>query len=169
MTTPGRNDHLENEWFHIRHSGETPEIAFHSALYYLSEDVSGPRLHLEEAEITYLLGAAKERYRDIIFRDILPDNRDTTVYRGLLRTICNWRRFKRFCGRHDLDWHQLQKEVANQVITFLKVEIDDVENRRRESCINCTGEDLRSFTMELNINLVDIHHDIDKFCCQLAL
>ncbi len=164
MKTETRSELLENEWFQVRHSGETPEIAYHSSIYYLTADTNGPGLKLESSERATLLAAARERYCEIIFRDITPDNRGTTIYRGILRSICNWKRFKRFCARHDMEWNPLREDVAKQLITFLSVEIADIESGRGLNSINCTSEELVSFSLELGVVLEDIHDEVGQYC-----
>ncbi len=164
MKTGNRSELLENEWFHVRHSGETPEIALHSSLYYLTEDKDGPGLKLTIGDRRQLLEAAKERYCEIIFRDILPENRDSSIYRGVLRSICNWRRFKRFCERHDMIWGNVKEEVAEQLTSFLQTEIADIEGGLRSSSINCSIGELHSFSLELDVVLEEVHEDMAKFC-----
>ncbi len=167
MKTAKRSELLENEWFHIRYSGETPEIAFHSSLYFLTEDKEGPQIQLEKDDVDELLEAARQRYSDIITRDILPENRDLAIYRGVLRSICNWRRYKRFCQRHDLDWLAMKNEVVEKLEHFLQVETTEVGEGLRDSSINCSIEELRSFSIELGLNLDDIHGNMSKFCLSL--
>lgn len=164
MTTETRSEVVENEWYHVRYSGEIPEIALHSSLFFLMEDPSGPGLILNNEERSYLLEAAKERYREIVIRDILAQNRDTSMYRGVLRTICNWRRFKRFCARHGLEWQSYREELRDRLVTFLKIEIDDVEQGRRQGCINCSPEELEAFSIEIGVDLEVIHGGIANFC-----
>ncbi len=164
MKTATRSELLENEWFHVRYSGETPEIALHSSLYHLTEDKEGPGMQLNKQDQEYLLEAARQRYCDIIFRDMLPENRDLTIYRGVFRSICNWRRFKMFCQRHDMEWRHLKGEVAEKFISFLQVDITDVEDGLRSSSINCSFEELLSFSIELGVVLEDIHENVGKFC-----
>ena len=73
-------EYLENEWFVVRHSGEIPEIAFHSSVFFLTEASDGPKLPHSEVDFTFLREAARERFREIILRDILPENRTATFY-----------------------------------------------------------------------------------------
>jgi hypothetical protein len=155
---------LENEWFHVRHSGEIPEIALHSSIYYLTEDSDGPNLQLQEREHLLLFDAVLQRYREIILRDLLPENRDTTVYRGVLRSICNWRRLKRFCERHHLDHSSIMAEVKTQFLSFLQNEVAEVAAGCRSSCINCTFEELYSFAVELNVPLLNLRRHLEKMC-----
>ncbi len=164
MKRNSRSELLENEWFHVRHSGETPEIALHSSFYYLIEDIDGPGLKLTIGDRKQLLEAAKERYCEIIFRDILPENRDSSIYRGVLRSICNWRRFKRFCERHDMEWGNVKGEVAEQFTSFLKAEVRDIEGGLRSSSINCSIGELHSFSLELDVVLEEVHEDMEQFC-----
>ena len=105
MSRP-RQELLEDEWLLVRHSGEIPEIALHSAFYYLTEDPNGPRLQLSVEEKHYLRDAAATRYQEIIQRDLCYENRELTVYRGVRRAIFNWHRFVVFCERQDISCHK---------------------------------------------------------------
>jgi hypothetical protein len=96
-----RKELLDDEWLIVRHSGEIPEIALHSAFYYLTEDPEGPRLQLSGEEIRYLQEAAAARYQEIILRDLCYENRELTIYRGVRRAIFNWHRFVAFCKREN--------------------------------------------------------------------
>ncbi len=88
---------IEEEEFMVRHSGEIPEIAYHNSLYHLSEDQEGPRLgRLTPAEMAGLQTQAMARYREIILRDLRPENRDLSIYRGVRRAIWNWQRLHKF-------------------------------------------------------------------------
>ncbi len=108
MSRP-RQELLEDEWLLVRHSGEIPEIALHSAFYYLTEDLNGPRLRLSVEEMQYLREAAATRYQEIILRDLCYENRELTVYRGVRRAIFNWHRFVTFCERQDINCHNLRR------------------------------------------------------------
>ena len=151
----------------MRHSGEIPEIALHSSIYYLTEDSDGPGLVLTREDHCLLLDAAMARYLEIIVRDILPENRDTPMYRGVLRTICNWRRLKRFCGRHQLNHATYKKEIRDTFISFLSNEVEELSNGRRSSCINCTFEELSSFAVELDVSLNGLQDDLKRLCVNL--
>jgi hypothetical protein len=112
MSQP-RQELLENEWFVVRHSGEIPEIALHSALHYLTEDLNGPRLQLSIEELHSLQEAAATRYQEIILRDLCFENHKLTIYRGIQRAIFNWYRFVAFCERQDSVCRTLHKpEIA---------------------------------------------------------
>ncbi|MBW6521220.1 MAG: hypothetical protein K0A99_09475 [Desulfoarculaceae bacterium] len=100
MSAP-RREFLEEEWLMVRHSGEIPEIAFHSALYFLTDDPDGPRLQLSVEEIESLQDAAITRYQEIIMRDLCYEKRKLSSYRGVRRAIFNWHRFVTFCERQD--------------------------------------------------------------------
>ncbi len=139
-------------------------MALYSSIHYLTKDSEGPNLELEEKEHLLLNDAALKRYREIIMRDILPENRDTSIYRGILRSICNWRRFKRFCERHDSDPAPIREEVREQLILFLADEVEQVRKGSRSSSINCSFEELSSFTIELDVPLSEWCDDLKKLC-----
>ncbi len=155
---------IDDEWYHVRHSGEIPEVALHSSLHYLTDDQDGPKLHLDEEDHTLLYNAAMERYREIIIRDITPENRDATIYRGILRTIANWRRLKRFCQRHNMSLDNIKLELSPLVETFLRNEIDEVDKKLRTSSINCTFKDIQSFAIEIELSLQVIEMGLRKIC-----
>lgn len=155
---------VEEEWLIVRNSGEIPEIALHSSLHYLTEDSEGPGMELDTSVTDYLKEAAQARYREIVLRDILPENRDSSSYRGLQRSICNWRRYKRFCSRHDIDVETFKREVARVCTAFLRQDIADVEQGLRTSSINCSIEELRSFSFEVGIVLEEVTENIEQYC-----
>lgn len=162
--TKDHKELLEEEWYHVRHSGEIPEIALNSSLYFLAEDEDGPQITLCREGLFYLQDAAKQRYLDIILRDITPANRDSTAYRGVLRAICNWRRFKRFCERHQMSHKTIAGQVAEHFQRFLENEILDVKSGARQSCINCSLEDIVSMAVELEISLDILRDDLEPLC-----
>jgi hypothetical protein len=159
-----RNSSLEDEWYQVRYSGEIPEIALHSSIHHLTEDKSGPGIVLAEEELHFLLNAAKERYLEIILRDITPTNRDTSAYRGVLRTICNWRRFKRFCDRHRMEAESIRDVVVNRFLSFLEVEIEEVKRGERHSCMNCGVEEIICFSEELGFSVDHLRDDLERIC-----
>lgn len=144
-------DILENEWYAVRYSGEIPEVALHSALYYLTADRQGPGLILREAERRLLVEAAVERFRDIILRDLLPANRSTPAYRGIKRTIVNYHRYLTFCTRQGLDHSRFRGEIGEALRVFLLAEIEESGHGRRGSCINCSFGELSGFAAELGL------------------
>ena len=162
--TRTRRDILEDEWYHVRHSGEIPEVALHSSIHYLTVDKEGPHLILAEEDLQLLCRAAVERYREIILRDLTPANRDKTIYRGILRSIANWRRLKRFCQRHMMEIEEIKKELPDVLLFFLKNEIHEVAGGLRQSSINCTFDDITSFALEFNIYLTDMEEELRAIC-----
>jgi len=159
-----RSEMLENEWYHVRYSGEIPEIALHSSIYHLTEDPEGPGVALSKENLIYLKSAAQQRYLEIILRDITPENRETTMYRGILRSISNYRRFKRFCIRHDMDFTVVNDQVGESLLHFLRCEIENVERGVWQSCINCTYEDIVAFTTELHVSLDELGERLRPLC-----
>lgn len=163
-TAKNHKELLEDEWYQVRYSGEIPEIALHSSLYYLTEDGDGPRIVLQEEDYRKLSDAAMQRYKEIILRDITVENRDTTMYRGVLRSISNWRRYKRFCRRHTMEEGAIRDEIADTLMTFLTTEVRQVRGGERQSCINCTFADILSFALELKISLATLEQDLRPIC-----
>lgn len=147
------NAEYENEWYIVRHSGETPEIALHSALYYLTRAKDGPGLALTDLEVENLEQAAVERFREIILRDFDHDNADKPIYRGIERSIVNYRRYITFCERRNLDASSVRQLAARALVAFLEREIAEVIGEgRRSSIINCQFERLRTFALDLGVD-----------------
>jgi len=145
-----RTELLAEETLIIRHSGEIPEIAFHGSLYYLRHDPQGPGLDLTTEEIELLRQEVLARYRKIILRDLDPQNRDKSLYRGLKRCICNWERLEKFCRRQSLPVGEaLRLEVARALAFFLSQEESEVRAGLRSSSINCDPQELQDFVRKL--------------------
>ena len=159
-------DHLDNEWFVVRHSGEIPEIALYAARHYLTEAEDGPRLNLAREHWERLLDAARGRYRDIVLRDLQPANRDTTIYRGVARSIINYRRFESFCRRHDLDMEDFCREVAAELLIFLVTEAAEVARGDRKPCINCTFPQLNEFACSIGLVEDTLPMSIRRLCLE---
>ncbi|CAG37807.1 unknown protein [Desulfotalea psychrophila LSv54] len=134
----------ENEWYVVRHSGEIPEIALHSALYFLTRDKIGPQLELTEVQLKGLQDAALSRFREIILRDILSENIGTSAYRGLSRCMANYQRYLKFCQRQSLEVG-LREQVHRQLIVFLEEELRIVRGDYRSSSIDCSWNNFLEF------------------------
>ncbi len=156
---------VEDELLMLRHSGEIPEIAFHQSLYYLLEDADGPRLQsIPEDALRRMKKAVFDRYRVIVLRDMKPENRDLSLYRGVARSIMNYSRLERFCQLEDMDISEITAEAAHFLKKFLENELDDVRSGRRESCINCKYSDLKAFASKLGLDTTDIPQGIEAIC-----
>jgi len=153
MTPDDREAILEEELIILRNSGEIPEIALHTTLYYLEEDVEGPRLALTEEELDRLYDAALARAREIVLRDLDPGNRDLSLYRGPARSIVNWHRLQNFCQRIGRQCHGFNRTVSNALLAFIQREFDDAERSLRTSSVNCTAEEIRLFCKELRLDM----------------
>jgi hypothetical protein len=160
MMTSNRQELLDNEWHSVRDSGEIPEVAYHSSIHYLTIDDHGPHLQLSNDEIHYLLDAARCRYRDIILRDMLPENRGKSFYRGLKRSMENWRRFTVFHERYSIDLLDLQKEAATALRAFLAAEI--VDGIFPSVSLNCSLQELLAFAHELGLLRDDLPENLEK-------
>lgn len=160
----GSAEQLENEWFMVRHSGETPEIALYSALHYLTEAKDGPGLSLTGEQYALLKEAAEERYREIVLRDLQPENRDKTIYRGVKRAMVNYRRFECFCRRQGLDGQDFKKEVAASLLLFLAAEWVETARGGRLTSINCTFHELNVFAREIGLVEDRLPRHIEAIC-----
>jgi len=157
---------LEEEYLIVRHSGELPEIALHSTYYYLCEDDEGPGLALSDEERRFLEDAALERSREIVLRDLDPENRDLGLYRGLKRSAYNWSRHQDFCQRicrHEADFKEVVREA---LATFLAREVEDVCGGSRRSSINCTVDELLCFAAELDCSPDLFPAGWHQLCCR---
>ncbi|WP_456434563.1 hypothetical protein [Thermosulfuriphilus sp.] len=138
----------------VEAGGEIPEVAFYNAIYFLTEDPEGPGIRLEEGHLLALKKAVLERYRRIIIRDLTPENRQKSIYRGLARAIVNWRRLKRFCSRQALEdslLERVREEICDRLEEFLLQEAMDVA-RGAPCSINCSLPELSSWVKDLGLD-----------------
>lgn len=156
MIEHDRESILEEEIIILRNSGEIPEIALHSALYYLQDDEAGPNMELREEELQQLYDAALSRAREIVLRDLDPGNRDLGLYRGVSRSIANWKRLQDFCGRINRLCPGFRQTVAQALLAFMERECADIQNDLRGSCVNCSAEEIRNFCKELRLDPSDL-------------
>lgn len=147
-----KEDLLTDEVLIIEESGEMPEVAYHGTIYYLTRDPDGPSLTLDAQDHIPLKKAVIQRYMTIMIRDLTPDNRSKSLYRGLERCICNWQRLKLFSARENLDISHVRKKTALELIAFLEQESDDVGSGKYESCVNCSQTDLEEFILDLGLD-----------------
>lgn len=159
-----RQELLDDEWLIVRHSGEIPEIALTSVLYYLTEDGAGPRISLSKKERSYLQSGAEQRYHEIVLRDLQPGNRDKTIYRGVKRSIYNYHRFSKFCRRWNVDSSSFQPQVASAFLSFLHHEVEDVTSGKRCCCLNVSYHEIIAFSAELHIASNDLPDGFRKIC-----
>jgi len=158
-------EHIDDEWFVVRHSGELPEVALYSSLYYLTEAEDGPKLILAENHVRELQSAAMERYQDIILRDLLPENRNTSMYRGVKRAIINYQRYQRFCHRQDLELPTgfIQK-VAETFCSLVAAEVADAAAGGNETALNCSFNELQCFATEIGLAAENLPSELTGIC-----
>ena len=157
---------LAEEILIVRHSGEIPEIAFHGSLYYLCEDPAGPQLTLRQEELDVLRQQVVARYREILLRDLSPENRDARIFRGLKRCIFNWERLGKFCIRQEMEIEAaLRLEIAEALRCFLRQEVAEVRAGLRQSCLNCTKEELEVFAREIGVLPEQLPEDVERLFC----
>jgi hypothetical protein len=142
---------LEEELVIVRNSGEIPEVALHASLYFLSEDPQGPRLKLREDELELLYAAALARAKEIVLRDLDPRNRDLRIYRGIARSLVNWQRLQKFCGRINRPCPEFRETVVPALLAFLENELQEVRTGGRKSSVNCSAKDLEAYCRELSV------------------
>lgn len=164
MTEEERAELLEDEWLIVRHSGEIPEITYHSSLYYLSVDPDGPGLDLRDAEKNHLKDAALQRYHEIVLRDIQLENFHKTIYRGVKRTIYNWHRYMAFKARQNIDSNALCEPAAQMLILFLEQGAKAAGKSLPQNFLNCYFDELLAFAKELNIQHEKLSPKLAQFC-----
>jgi len=157
---------LEEEYLLVRHSGEIPEVALHASLYYLCEDEEGPAFILSAEELQPLHDAVLDRYREIILRDLDVANRDLSLFRGLNRAICNWRRFVRFSHQIGAPYADFQREAGRALVTYFQREVADIHSGRRTSSVNCSASTLQTFVDALELDLKALPDGWTSLCEQ---
>ncbi|MCI5132991.1 MAG: hypothetical protein D3904_16110, partial [Candidatus Electrothrix sp. EH2] len=86
-------------------------------------------------------------------RDLLPDNRNLTLYRGPRRSIYNWQRYCAFCQRLERQQDKgFKGSVARALVDFLRQEAADAAEGSCASSVNCTSEELLLFAEELGVS-----------------
>ncbi len=152
---------LEDEWYLVRDSGELPETAFHSSLYYLTSHPDGPQLQLDEMQRHFLFQAAVSRFVEIILRDLDFTARMSPAARGLGRAIINYRRLALFCRRQGKE-ECLEAVVRDDLRAGLAAFLCSAE-REPGVVVNCTLNELRAFAVELGVSLPFALGDIFVF------
>lgn len=155
---------LENEWYIVRHSGETPEIAYNSAIYFLTRAKDGPRIQLSDQQYGDLKEAAVTRYAEIILRDLLHVNHDKPIYRGVERSRVNYARFCAFCGRQQVDGTAVRRQAAETFQLFLETERQQLQDGRLVSIINCSYSDLQEYADSLGVVFDKKFQVLEKYC-----
>lgn len=148
---------VEDEWYAVRHSGEIPEIALHSALHYLSEAEDGPRLQLSRQEIRHLQRAAVLRFREIVLRDMLRENLDTAIARGLGRSVINFKRYENFLTRRGLADRRFRHEAAITLVIFLVREWSARRHGLRVHDLGLGTDELLAFVATLALPTASFH------------
>lgn len=148
-----RQELISDEVFMLTDGGEMPEVAFHSAVYYLTQDEDGPCLELGEEEVAILKEAVVKRYKTIILRDLCPETKTKSIYRGLERSAANWQRLKLYAERENMDISLIQKQVGQALLNFLRHEHDAVICQGEVCCVNCSPERLMAYAKSLGVVL----------------
>ncbi len=142
---------LEEEWYLVRDSGELPETAFHSSIYYLTAAADGPRLRLDKTQRHTLFQAAALRFIEIILRDLDFAARMSPAARGVGRAIVNYHRLSLFCRRQSEErW--LQQYGRGELRAGLE-RFFCAAQRQSGTAINCTLSELQGFAADLGVPL----------------
>ena len=155
---------LSEEAFLILKSGEVPEVAYYGSIHYLTEDPEGPHLNIEPRDLISLEEAVAQRYRTIILRDLMPENRDKSLYRGLKRCAANWKRLINFSDKRSIDISSIRKEVTEALKDFLRQEIMDVSSGKRKTCINCSYSVLTELAYGLGLSRDALPAKVEMLC-----
>ena len=160
----GDSELIDNEWYIVRYSGETPEIAYNSAIYFLTRAADGPKITLLDLHRDRLKQAAADRYEEIVLRDMYHENAGTSIYRGVARSICNYQRFAQFCNRQDLSIEEVRKKARNAFSTFLRVEFERLSSRSHDTVINCSFVALKEFAVTLDLAFLPEYTLFEDYC-----
>lgn len=161
-----KNAYIIDEVFIIEDSGEMPEVALHSSLFFLCKDPDGPCFEISDEDIIPLKKAVITRYQTIILRDLTPVNRKTTIYRGLARSAVNWQRMKFFAEREQLDISLVREKTAAALVSFVKDEVCYVKKGGEASCPNCNQQTLDEFAGELGLSSDELGCGWQDICCK---
>ncbi|MDL1955724.1 MAG: hypothetical protein LWW95_01535 [Candidatus Desulfofervidus auxilii] len=154
----------------IAHSGELPEVAFYSSLYFLTEKPEGPHLILTQKEIDFLKQGVIEGYKRIILRDLNPQMRGKNEFRGIERAIINYKRLKQYANKEKLDISNIIPELAQALTIYVKAELkDDYLKKHFLRTINCKKEDWKWFVKELNLDPFKILPNAEEFFKRIPL
>ena len=166
MTTTkiDRDALVEDEWYTVRYSGEIPEVAYHSSIYHLTSDDDGPQLELTVQQHNFLIDAVKQRYIDIILRDLLPTNKYTGGYRGVRRSLINWRRFILFCEQYQLDAQPMKLVVGETLSEFLEHELKYNNREDNNNRLNCTWLELLEYVHLLGLETSELPDGSRDLC-----
>ncbi len=148
-----RQELIADEVFMLVDGGEMPEVAFHSAVYYLTKDEDGPGLELHGEDIAILKEAVVQRYQAIVLRDLCPETKATSSYRGLERSAANWQRLKLYAERENIDLSSIQTQAGQALLTFLRHEYNAVICQGEVCCVNCSQERLIAYATCLGVVL----------------
>ncbi|PHR27702.1 MAG: hypothetical protein COA36_08500 [Desulfotalea sp.] len=155
---------IDNEWYIVRYSGETPEIAYNSAIYFLTRAGDGPQVTLGTSDVERLRQAAVDRYEEIVLRDMYHENVGTSVYRGIARSICNYQRFVTFCKRQTLSAELVRSKAGKLFVTFLEVELQRLAGNGSATVINCSFVELKGFAVSLGIPFPSDYTCFERYC-----
>jgi len=155
---------IEEEQLIIRTSGEIPEVALHSSIEYLCHDADGPGMVLAGEELDALHGAVTDRYLEIILRDLTPENRFCSSFRGVERARINWNRLVGFCERIGMDTGVFGPSVQKALLRLIELECKEQQQGKVSGTFNCRCSDLNTFLTALNISADQLPQGWQQLC-----
>ena len=144
----------------VLQGGEIPEVALYESLNHLQKigiQITGEELrHLREAVI--------RRYRDIILRDLTPENVVHSFFRGPERARINHQRLRRFTQNTLGPGHDNQEETGRLLMVYLRHEADRIGTGRDYNTLGMTEDELRDMLKDVGIDPADLDDLIDRVC-----
>jgi hypothetical protein len=119
---------------------------------------------LDKEQVKWLKDAAVDRFREIVLRDMQHAHCDKPIYRGIARSIINYRRFCVFCKRQQLEVDEVRSQAAEALLVFLATELEQLQNVNRQSVINCTYKELQDYAVLLGVDFLPRYHELEKHC-----
>ena len=143
---------IEEEATLIRlQGGEMPEVALFDSLETLSHDNISPT----EEELRVLKAAVLDRYKDIVRRDLDPENQTRDLFRGPARARTNLKRLTLFAEKQGLPFEDFYSETAERLISYLKLEASAIAAGRAFNTLGLERRELETFLSECRARLPD--------------
>lgn len=131
---------LEDEAWMIEAGGEMPEVSLAESLGHLGR--------VAPQGLRCLRAVAARRYLVIIRRDLEPDNRGATHFRGLERALANLKRLEGFLA--GLGWEMppaLRQDMGRGLLRYLRAEAAELAAGR--GYVTCRESEVRELAARL--------------------
>ena len=131
----------------ILDGGEIPEVALYDSINQLALEGIQPTAR----EMEYLQSAVLRRYQAMIRRDLTPENRNESFFRGPERARVNWQRLHRFAEHAGHAEGVFREDAASLLEGYLRREIRAVDSGRKYNTLGLPLVELEDFMMDLDI------------------